>query len=154
MYAHHGWAGEKFFKSSEDCTLVLSKGMPCNLRVYSEGRIQGGREGMTPQTAMFPIANNSVKKLHIKKTPMAPQSPFLDYGPPKSSSGSAPVYSASICHAGQLSLADDSLFKKKAHSRFDSTRVLHQTNECKWLRMIRSHHERIYITSGVGNLFG
>ena len=42
----------------------------------------GGPESHTPQTAMFPIANNSVKKLfYNKKTLMAPQSPVLDCGP-------------------------------------------------------------------------
>ena len=32
-----------------------------------------------------------------------------------------PVYNSRICHAGLLSLMDDSLIKKKAHSQFDST---------------------------------
>ena len=51
--------------------------------------------GHDPQTTMFPIANNSVKEtFHMKKTLMASQSPVLDYGPQKSSSGSAPVPSS------------------------------------------------------------
>ena len=50
--------------SSEDCPLVLLKGMPSNLRVYN----------------------------------------------------------SCICHAGLFYPVDDSLFKKKVHSRFDSTR--------------------------------
>jgi len=41
---------------------------------------------------------------------------------------------------------DDSLFKRKAHSRFDYTRVLHKKNERRWMCVIRSHHEQFYIT--------
>ena len=41
---------------------------------------------------------------------------------------------------------DDSLFKRKAHSRFGSTRVLQKENERKWMRVIRSHHGNLYIT--------
>ena len=56
------------------------------------GADPGGRGAMDPQTAMFPIVNNSAKKLSHEKTLMASQNPVLDFSPLKSSSGSTPVY--------------------------------------------------------------
>jgi len=37
-------------------------------------------------------------------------------------------------------------FQEKAHSRLDSTPVLHKKNERQWMCMIRSHHTNLYIT--------